>query len=121
MKCKNCSKELVQVQGKVSKVFCSDRCQKAYSRKLLKSQLPTPTSDKSTTDNLRQATSDTDDFIKKFGQFCKENGDRIIGKCRWCGKVIRPEIYGNCWDLVECCYDCVAKKHDVDRNLYPKE
>ncbi len=54
MNCKHCNKELIQVQGKESKVFCSDRCRKAYNRKLTSDT----TSDKSTADNSEQATSD---------------------------------------------------------------
>jgi len=34
MKCKNCRIELEQIEGKERKVFCSDKCRKAFNRKL---------------------------------------------------------------------------------------
>ena len=148
MKCKNCQIELEQIEGKERKVFCSDKCRKAFNRKL--------TSDKPTQDNTEQTTPDkpiipTSDK-RDFSQFkvvgkdwkggpmylcgkhrehtkqycekmCDDNcihvlKDRVVGQCRWCGRRITPEIYGNFWELVECCYSCTAERNKIKRELY---
>ena len=65
MNCKNCGKELILIEGKVPKVFCDGKCTKAYSRKLAKGELTTPTSDKPTSDIAEQATKDT---VNRWGE-----------------------------------------------------
>ena len=47
--CKQCNKEIEQIEGKETRVFCSDRCRKAFSRNI--GQNPT-------SDNIGQPTSD---------------------------------------------------------------
>ena len=59
MKCKNCQIELKLIKGKEPKVFCSDKCRKAYNRKLV-------TSDKLTSDIIKQPTSDN--YINRWGK-----------------------------------------------------
>ena len=109
MKCKNCQIELEPSKGKKPRVFCSDRCTKAYNRKLTKGLIET---DKQETDTIGQVETDTEEFVKKYGEFCSSDGARVVGRCRWCGKKITPEEYGQKnWHLVECCYGCVAKRN----------
>ncbi len=105
MNCKNCNKELEIKEGKEPKVFCSDKCRMAFKRKLLKGnteQITTP-------NKSEQATPNT-----------PEKPPWTEGKCRWCGRKIDPAVYGQNWNLVECCYDCVAKRNNINRALYPK-
>ena len=107
MQCKQCNKELVQIEGKESKVFCSDKCRKAFNRRLT-SDKPTPDT---TSDSLSVPTSDKPEQSYK----------RIIGQCSYCGRKITPEVYGNLWDSVQCCYNCTAGRNNLNRNLYPAD
>ena len=102
MNCKNCNKELVLIEGKRTKVFCSDKCRMAYNRKVITEQKPIP-------NKSEQANPNT-----------PEKPPWTVGKCRWCGKDVTQEVYGQNWNLVECCYDCVAKRNNINRALYPK-
>ena len=54
MNCLHCGKNLIQVKGKMKKVFCGDTCRKAYNRKVKSGQATADklTADISTTDTL---------------------------------------------------------------------
>ena len=47
--------------------------------------------------------------------------DKIISdtKCQYCNYQITPEVYGDAWELVETCYDCVANINNMSRRNYP--
>jgi len=71
-KCKQCGADVPQTQGKQTKVFCTDRCRKAYSR-------TTPDKiEQSTPDN---ATPDNSGQCKGCGE---EQGTNLIDICYKC-------------------------------------
>ena len=89
MECKQCKKELEQATTK-PKLFCSDRCRKAYNRGLL-----TPEK----TDKVSEIT-DTITDKKENGQ--EKTDKHIDGTCYGCGE---PQPY----PLTEICYKCIAR------------
>ncbi len=63
MNCKNCQIELEQSKTK-PRVFCSDRCTKAYNRRLENGQI----TDKVKTDITEQTKTDNTNFINRWGK-----------------------------------------------------
>ncbi|MDD1779552.1 MAG: hypothetical protein LUQ65_15420 [Candidatus Helarchaeota archaeon] len=43
-----------------------------------------------------------------MGEIVASERNRKVGFCTWCQKEIKASAgYGDNWDLVECCYECV--------------
>lgn len=42
------------------------------------------------------------------------------GFCQRCGYKFTKEIYGDMFESLQTCYDCVASRNGIDRQKYPK-
>ena len=96
MKCKNCQIEY-EAKRKTSQ-FCSPKCRKEYWSK-----------------NAKQVSVQKNGKVSVPVDSVPKTEEKplwTVGFCRWCGKKITPEEYGQKnWHLVECCYECVAKRN----------
>jgi len=103
--CLNCKTEIEQIEGKKSRIFCSDKCRMAHNRTLKSEQ---PKANKSNPNT--EKTDKSEQPVK-----------RKPGECQYCGHQCKPEEgYGSMWNIVETCYDCVASRNNIKRDRYPK-
>jgi len=85
-KCLQCNKEISQIEGKKTRLFCSDACRMAYKRKANKLEFKS------------EQTKSEQPF--KSEQIKSEQKVEI-GKCHACGKIVP--------DYICICYDCFKK------------
>ena len=109
MLCLYCNKEF-QPKRKTAK-YCSGKCRIASLRKIV-----------SVTDSVTKVTVTPKISVTPV---IVTNPKIVVGKCKWCGRDITPEVYGSHWDLIECCYTCTAQgtnpfnRNKLKRETYP--
>lgn len=89
-KCINCGLEYEA--ERITSKYCSDNCRKLAFQKDAKVSVPE----------------------------VSVPADKTGHKCKYCDHIITPEYYGKIWELVECCYCCVASRNGIDRAKYPR-
>ena len=119
MQCKRCNKQIEQ-KGNKQKLFCSDRCRKAYNRSIINKTIPDKSyADKSYADTVIQSGQSYADKpntgqIKSDEQIRIDNPDMSLrdvikiwqrqfkkAKCKSCG----ADVY----HAVDICLQCTTK------------
>jgi len=102
-KCKQCSKDISQIEGKRTKLYCSDACRKAYKRKTdtnngqINNGQPNSLTDRPLTDRVKY----NPDIHERPLTLNEKQGITEYGKCHACKTPVSH--------LICICRDCTTK------------